>query len=302
MPQLYSNLSKPADKVPSVHGGALWADEVNKRLFLFGGEYPSPDVNTDFNLDKNFRTGDDEPIFVEHPGISVLLKRQETGQPPDKREMPLLGPPRKNKTILYSYDILTDEWVEMDLSSNPSGNSGILGSVAYGGWTSVSETGEGYFYGGWQSSRTVADWDGPPRLVSGLIKYRMDANHLSNHTGPDGVGRAEGALVFLPVGDGGMLVYFGGVRATEKEGETEAQPMEEVFLYDVLSSKWYVQNATGEVPPIRRRFCAGAAWPGDQSSYNMQVNQFHLSDEDCELTNQKIPLRRCRLSPRDLRL
>lgn len=36
-PVEYNNLSKPGD-VPSVAYGALWADEVNKRLFLFGGE------------------------------------------------------------------------------------------------------------------------------------------------------------------------------------------------------------------------------------------------------------------------
>lgn len=38
MPQIYANLSKNAS-IPSVHGGALWADDVNYRLFLFGGEF-----------------------------------------------------------------------------------------------------------------------------------------------------------------------------------------------------------------------------------------------------------------------
>lgn len=40
MPQIYANLSKNAS-IPSVHGGALWADDVNYRLFLFGGEFYS---------------------------------------------------------------------------------------------------------------------------------------------------------------------------------------------------------------------------------------------------------------------
>jgi hypothetical protein len=38
MPQLYANLSKNST-VPSVAGGVLWADNVNKIFYLFGGEF-----------------------------------------------------------------------------------------------------------------------------------------------------------------------------------------------------------------------------------------------------------------------
>ena len=38
MPQLYANLSKNAT-IPDLSGGVLWADEVNKRFYLYGGEY-----------------------------------------------------------------------------------------------------------------------------------------------------------------------------------------------------------------------------------------------------------------------
>lgn len=38
MPPMHVGLSKN-DTIPSVHGGALWADDVNYRLFLFGGEF-----------------------------------------------------------------------------------------------------------------------------------------------------------------------------------------------------------------------------------------------------------------------
>ena len=38
MPAQYANLTKNAT-VPSVSGGILWADEVNKCFYLFGGEY-----------------------------------------------------------------------------------------------------------------------------------------------------------------------------------------------------------------------------------------------------------------------
>src|ERR1700710_2761146 len=38
MPQLYANASKNAT-IPSVSGGTLWADDVNKRFYLYGGDY-----------------------------------------------------------------------------------------------------------------------------------------------------------------------------------------------------------------------------------------------------------------------
>lgn len=45
--------------------------------------------------------------------------------------------------------------------------------------------------------------------------------------------------------------------------------MNEIHLYDLATSRWYVQHADGQVPEMRRLFCAGATWPDDQSSFNM---------------------------------
>jgi hypothetical protein len=38
-----------------------------------------------------------------------------------------------------------------------------------------------------------------------------------------------------------------------------------IFLYDIANSKWYTQEASGDVPEERSRFCAGAAWSNDES-------------------------------------
>ena len=38
VPQLYANLSKNAT-IPDVSGGVLWPDNVNKRFYLYGGDY-----------------------------------------------------------------------------------------------------------------------------------------------------------------------------------------------------------------------------------------------------------------------
>lgn len=221
MPQLYSNLSKN-DTIPSVHGGVLWPDTVNKRVYQFGGE---------------FRAGE--------------------------RPAPLDG--------LHAYDVLSDQWDHF--ASDDDGADGpdatVLHRTSYGAGVSISERAEGYWYGGWVSGRTEDEWGTGRAATSYLVKYEMDRNRWTNTSGPDDVGRAEGAMVYLPAGDAGLLVYFGGLRDEHGNGTAEGQPLDEVFVYDVLSFKWYKQKASGDVPEERSRFCAGVTWAGDRSSYNM---------------------------------
>ncbi|KAI9706253.1 MAG: hypothetical protein M1820_004828 [Bogoriella megaspora] len=165
----------------------------------------------------------------------------------------------------YIYDVLLNQWNKSD--ADLSG----LSRVAYGAGTTVEERGEGYYFGGWLNDQTVPGWDGPPIATSNLIRYDMGSNTFTNNTGPDGPGRAEGALVFLPASDKGLLVYFGGVQDPYKNGTTVGANMSEILVYDLASEKWYTQNATGDVPDMRGKFCAGATWPEDRSSYNIYL-------------------------------
>ena len=216
MPQLYANLTKN-NSVPDVSGGILWTDQVNKKFYLFGGEY-----------------------YQETPAPSFTM---------------------------YAYDAIFDYWSSV---SAPAGAT--MDSVSYGAGVSISERGEGYYYGGWLSNNSVLGWNGPSLATNGLVKFSMDSNTWTNSTGPDTTRRAEGVMVYLPASDGGLLVYFGGLQDPYGNGSVIGQPMEEIFVYDILSAKWYTQNATGTVPAMRRRFCAGATWPTDQTSYNMLVS------------------------------
>ncbi|EFX04685.1 hypothetical protein CMQ_1613 [Grosmannia clavigera kw1407] len=218
MPALHANLSKNST-VPNVSGGFLWADDVNKMLFLFGGEYYQQ-------------------------------------------------PPPANTLALWAYDVLHNYWIQR--SPPPASQTNVY-SVAYGAGVSVSDRGEGYYYGGWLSNTSVAGWSGPPLASSGLLRYNLDASTWANNTGPDDVRRAEGVLLYLPAGDGGLLVYFGGVIDPYANGTVSEQSLDTVFIYDVLSSKWYSQNTTGSIPGDRRRFCAGVTWTEDRSSYNIYI-------------------------------
>ncbi len=100
-------------------------------------------------------------------------------------------------------------------------------------------------------------WNGPSLATSGLIKYTMDTNTWTNGTGPDPIRRAEGAMVYIPASDGGALIYFGGLQDPSGNGSIVGQPMEQIFVYDILSSKWYTQNATGTVPAMREKVLRG---------------------------------------------
>ncbi|KAH6986295.1 hypothetical protein BKA56DRAFT_545972 [Ilyonectria sp. MPI-CAGE-AT-0026] len=212
---IYTNLSKN-HTIPSANGGILWEDSVNKRLYLYGGEYYETPPSDDF--------------------------------------------------ILYSYDILYDEWVQ----HGPPKGAGIIDAVSsYGAGISIPSRGEAYYYGGWLNNRSVPDWKGPPRATNRLIKYTMDSNSWSNLTGPDHIPRAEGVMVFLPIGDAGMLVYFGGIKDLYGNGTLTPQPLDQIFLFDIASASWYTQMTSGHTPKIRRRFCGGATWAQDSSSYNI---------------------------------
>jgi hypothetical protein len=213
MPQLYSNGSKNAS-IRSVSGGLLWPDDVNKRFYLWGGEY----------------TG---------------------GMTPDRPS-------------LLSYDAIYNKWDSFGEPDMP------LNAVSWGAGVGISDLGQVYQLGGWLSNNSVPGWAGDPFATSTLIKYQMDQQGgVTNNTGPTGTGRAEGVMVYLPASGSGLLVYFGGVITPYGNSTIEPSPMTLIWIYDIASGKWYSQDASGDVPADRRRFCAGAAWAPDQSSYNM---------------------------------
>ncbi|KAI0166446.1 hypothetical protein GGR57DRAFT_26729 [Xylariaceae sp. FL1272] len=212
MPQLYANLSKNAT-LPSVNGGIFWADDVNKKIYLFGGEYHN--------------------------------------EPPEDY-------------IPYAYDVLEDTWEKV---GDPPDD---INSVSYGAGVSVSSIGAAFYYGGWLSNNSVPGWNAPRKAVDTLIRYSFDTQTWTNSSGPDNIGRAEGAMVYMPASDGGMLVYFGGLQDFGN-GTVAGQSMKQIFIYDMLRARWYEQTATGEVPQMRTRFCAGITWAGDQSSYNIYI-------------------------------
>lgn len=169
MPYQYANLTKNST-VPSVSGGVLWADNINKCFYQFGGQYQSE--ATDFSF--------------------------------------------------WTYDTELNQWNETSDFKDKS-NVASLSRVAYGAGTQVEDYGFGYYLGGYMNNLTTPSWKGGQVATSSLITYDFTQGQLNNNSGPpDNFGRAEGQLVYLPISDGGLLVYFGGIEDPNRNGSVQA--------------------------------------------------------------------------------
>ncbi|KAF2847935.1 hypothetical protein T440DRAFT_455188 [Plenodomus tracheiphilus IPT5] len=174
------------------------------------------------------------------------------------------GPP--TEFTMWTYDVLLDQW-----NSTATNGEKLPQRVSFGAGTQAEDRGFGFYFGGWLNNNTTPDWQGPPLATSGLMRFDFSTGELKNISGPDDSGRAEGHLTYLPLSDAGLLVYFGGIEDQYHNGSYAAANMTDIHIYDLASSKWYTQTASGDIPPTRRQFCADVAWPDDQSSYNIYM-------------------------------
>ncbi|KAF2468798.1 uncharacterized protein BDR25DRAFT_264696 [Lindgomyces ingoldianus] len=167
---------------------------------------------------------------------------------------------------LWSYDILNNVWKSSGVTNFQ------IQRVSYGAGATAEEDGKGYYYGGWLSNSSVPAF-GARMPTSNLIIYDMVKDTWANNTGPDSIPRAEGVMVYIPASDAGMLVYFGGLYFPGGPGNYTGigMNMSEIKVFDISDNKWYTQTATGDIPNSRRRFCAGATWAKDRSSYNIYL-------------------------------
>ncbi|KAK2686234.1 hypothetical protein QWA68_014713, partial [Fusarium oxysporum] len=204
--------------IPTVSGGVLWGDDVNKRFYLYGG---------DWNI-----------------GYAKMPYH------------------------LLSYDILNDQWEDFGTPNiNPPPEI-----ASYGAGIGVSETGMGYYYGGWVSNASMSGWAQPRKMSSYLYTYDYDKGDFTQQAGPDDKSRAEGTMIWIPAGDPqGLLVYMGGIVSPHNNSTTAPQPFDEIFVYDATGNSWSTQTATGEIPQSRRQFCVDVAWAPDNSSFNIYL-------------------------------
>ncbi|KAF1846853.1 uncharacterized protein K460DRAFT_425442 [Cucurbitaria berberidis CBS 394.84] len=208
-PPQYSNLTKSRD-VPSVSGGILWPDLVNKVFYQYGGEYTNTTA-------QSFGT-------------------------------------------LWFYDTIYNSW---NRSAGSGASQAQVSWPAFGAGTTNDE-GIGYYYGGYLNENSDSRWKGNPLMLGSIVSYNMSEGTWRNHT-YDLTPRAEGSLQYIPAGERGMLVYFGGVERINSATSYQ------IHLFDLANERWYTQTTTGDIPQPRRGFCAGVVWAADHSSYNIYL-------------------------------
>ncbi|KAF2994161.1 hypothetical protein E8E13_000671 [Curvularia kusanoi] len=181
----------------------------------------------------------------------------------------LFGGEYNNGTIpafnqqLWFYDTINKSWNQTNLATRGD----KVAWPARGAGT-VDDDGQGYYYGGYLSRETMPKWDGDPLRLNSLLTYDMTTRTWLNYS-DSGLGRAEGTLHYISAGKRGSLIYFGGVEDSTV-GRAYSN-MSEIRVFDIDSRRWYTQVADGDVPQMRRGFCAGLTWAADRSSYNIYM-------------------------------
>ncbi|KAF2281401.1 uncharacterized protein EI97DRAFT_472800 [Westerdykella ornata] len=164
---------------------------------------------------------------------------------------------------LWFYDLEYDSWN----TTSPSGSN--VQRAAWGAGAGATDQAKaiGYYYGGYLTNASVPGY-GAQTPLSNMVVYDMIENSFRNQSGPDNTPRAEGVMQYVPVGDAGLLVYFGGLEFPN--GGSSRGP-QEILVYSIGDDLWYRQTATGDIPEQRRRFCAGLAHAQDRSSFNIYL-------------------------------
>lgn len=136
-PPMHNDLTKPAN-VPSVAGGTLWADEVNKLLYLYGGEYnstsPPPQQFTLWLFDTIYNTWNatstESPPTPNSFGASAVDQNKGTayyygGWKSNAAEVGFPGAPQL-QSGLVTFDLNTKEWGQSLFIDNTPRGEGAL--------------------------------------------------------------------------------------------------------------------------------------------------------------------------------
>ncbi|KAF2635076.1 hypothetical protein P280DRAFT_511495 [Massarina eburnea CBS 473.64] len=252
---------------------------VDRTLYINGGLVNWEPLSADAVNYTNtwFRAGDLDELNVGFPQQHVLTNNDSV----PAVQGGILWPDASNKIIylyggeynngkpeefrLWFYDIVYNTWNVSNASTTD------VSRASWGAGVAVQDRALGYYYGGWLSETSVPDYQGNTPLKDMLV-YDMLGNSFRNQSGPDDIPRAEGVMLYLPAGDGGILIYLGGLRGSDTNETMTSQSMTEILIYDIANNHWYTQKASGDrIPEARRRFCAGATWAEDRSSYNIYL-------------------------------
>lgn len=197
----------------------------------------------------------------------------------------------------WEYAIADDTWIEHRQPVTSKGTSApsdgtAVQRAAEGAGVNVPSLGRGFYFGGHLDGYTTEGWSqSVPRLyLRSLLEFTFpgvtndQVESLSNNgvAGSNGVyrnvtdggqqadvgftQRADGLLIYVPgFGDQGILLAIAG-------GTNESfTQMNQLDVYDIATSSWYIQSTSGPTPEIRVNPCAVIAAAPDGTSYNIYM-------------------------------
>lgn len=231
--------------LPNFYDGGMLANDA--RFILYGGIYP--------------KTGG----AIDEPDADELLEYQGYQYGPEK---PLWQPGFGDLTLP---DGIT-RYVTFGAAANaPSENKAWY----FSGMTTATH---GNFY--YLSSK-----QSPTNISNTMIQVDMTdqlTEKWANKTLPEKIqGRSNAEVVWVPVGEQGILVVIGGAVypywagggtpvSPDEDAAKEEGPkfMSTIDIYDIANDEWYQQNAT-DSPGARARGCAVLGVASDSSSFNI---------------------------------
>lgn len=112
--------------------------------------------------------------------------------------------------------------------------------------------------------------------IPGLQFYNFTSQEWFNNSAttytPDGTAEWSGTTYVPTWGNAGLLVAFGGQTSpniSQFVDGTAYLPMSNISLFDPSTQLWYHQEATGDVPTQRDRFCVVGVNSGDKTTYGI---------------------------------
>ncbi|EEP76020.1 conserved hypothetical protein [Uncinocarpus reesii 1704] len=132
-----------------------------------------------------------------------------------------------------------------------------------------------YWIGGYQSNDTSLAIGSELIFAKGMIQLNTTTGELKELDSPF-PGVQQGALVYVPVGELGILVFMGGEvpSVTSEVGAKinyTPNSWNYVQVYDIASGKWFNQTTSGLAIEQRTEFCAVVLHDESSSSYQIYV-------------------------------
>ncbi|OJD35109.1 kelch repeat protein [Diplodia corticola] len=179
--------------------------------------------------------------------------------------------------VLAAYNRTSSQWSSHTVSG---GNYNKLNRL-FPGTASIPSTGLSFFSGGGSSGTNK------PGQPTGMLRFdASNPNALTwrNETAESSSGvsvpaRVGGNMVYVPMGEQGVILLWGGYNGTEVNNQTGLPAFSyqlidnrRIYVYDIASASWNIVYAQGDdIPGRRSETCAVVSAAPDYSSFNIAM-------------------------------